>query len=63
VVGKVSTITKGLQTLIYNDHKKKRERPNYFTVTGKNYGNCDDADSDSADGVGIKMLLNRKLWL
>jgi hypothetical protein len=48
--------------LIYNDHKKKQEQPNYFTVAGKNYGGCDDADSDAADGEGIKILLNRKSW-
>jgi hypothetical protein len=29
-------------------------------MTGKNYGNCEDADSDAADGEGIRMLLNRK---
>jgi hypothetical protein len=66
VASKARIKLNGLALLIYSDHKKDREQPNYITETGKNDGDCDDADSGAAaaaDDKGIKIVLNRQSWL
>lgn len=63
MVSKARTKLNGLELSFYNVHKKDREEPNYFTETGKNYGDCDDAYSDAAHDEGIKIVLNRQSLL